>query len=426
MPNFFFFSFQQDLKVKYTKLTVKFDNNAEGKARFSFKMWLKKENLKEIPEMYLFICNRENPASLEMIDTNYNTYLVEEEFKKAAGIEDTEDRKKYRKFTVEEITKFEEDRNLQGKGILNPKNINVNVIKAKSLADQVPEHVIRNEDILLRIQPIDEETGTEIVENNLEKDVIIEFQFRIFFRNFLSRETLESWESSSESWAFDVDIHKERGHKDIHEKLEETLKYPENLDLWINIPHNHLFIASSPTYKNAIKLKKEDIQYKTYKKGEEFFSKFETRVGDYSVLISNEGKPKDVSIICVSPFLPEETPRKLRREIREFKRKSKEFVTWRGIIGPFALLVASMSMIMSATVAFLTGGKFVFSSRITAILFESFFYALFIWTFIGLINITFSLVVKLLKNLDISILKDRDWMLLFFVVFVSRMISSIF
>ena len=207
------------------------------------------------------------------------------------------------------------------------------------------------------------------------------------------------------------------------------LKYPENLHFWINIPHNHLFIASSPVYKNAIKLKTEDIQYKTYKtyeKGKELYRKFETKVGDYSVQISNsDGKPKDFSIVCVSPFLPEEAPGKLRRELKDFKRKSREFVTWRGIIGPFALLVASMSMIMSATIAFLAGGEFIFSNRITAILFESFFYALFIWTFIGLINIIASLIAKLLKGLDITIIKDKEWFLLFIIIFFSKVLLDI-
>lgn len=417
------------MKIKYTKLTIKFDNSGEGKARFSFKLWIEKEDLEEIPEIYLLMCNRENPVSLEMIDKIYNRYLIKEEFRKAAGIEDTEEKEKYERFTLENITKFEEDMDLKGKRILNPKVISVDIIKPKLLIDRIPKHMIKNEDILLRIQPIDKETAEEIINHNLEENVRIEFQFRVFLRNFLPRETLESWESSSGSWSVDVDIHKERGYEDISEEFKEILKYPENLDLWINIPHNHLFIASSPIYKNAIKLKVEDIQYKTYEtyeKGEEFFKKFETEVGDYSVQINNkEGKPKDFSIICVSPFLPEETPRRLRKDIKDFKRKSKEFVTWRGIIGPFALLVASMSMIISATVAFLTGGEYVFQNRVTTILFESFFYALFIWTFIGFINIAFSLIVKLLKNLDISVLKDREWFFLFIFVFISKVLYNL-
>lgn len=383
----------------------------------------------EIPEVYLLLCNRENLVSLEMIDKVYNRYLIEESFRKAAGIEDTEEKEKFERFTLENIKKFEEDKNLKGKKILNPNTISIDPIKPKLLANKIPGRVIKNEDILLRIRPVDEETRREIVDNDLEKDIRIEFQFRIFLRNFLPRETLESWESSSGSWSVDVDIHKERGHEDVHEGLGETLEYPENLDLWINIPHNHLFIASSPIYKNAIKLKIEDIQYKTYEtyeKGGEFFRKFETKVGGYSVQINNrEGKPKDFSIICVSPFLPEETPRKLRKDMEDFERRSKEFVTWRGIMGPFALLVASMSMIISATVAFITGGEYIFHDRITTILFESFFYALFIWTFIGFINIAFSLLVKLFRNVDMTVLKDKEWFFLFILVFVSRVLYNL-
>ncbi len=223
--------------------------------------------------------------------------------------------------------KFEEDENLQGKRILTPQEISVEIAEPRTLSEEVPRYMIRNRDILLKIQPIDEDTA-KIIRDNLNIS-IIEFQFRIFLGNFLPQETLESWKSSSDSWSVDIDIHKERGYEDIYQNLGKLLKYPENLDLWINIPHNHLFIASSPVYKNAIKLKTEDIQYKTYGKNEtgqeDFYRQFETMKGDYSVQISNgDGKPKDFSIVCVSPFLPQEAPRKLREDIQEFERKSKE------------------------------------------------------------------------------------------------------
>lgn len=69
--NLFLFSFQKDLGIKYTKTTVKFDDHGEGKARFSFKIWLEREHQEDIPEIYLLISNRENPVSLDLIDKNY-------------------------------------------------------------------------------------------------------------------------------------------------------------------------------------------------------------------------------------------------------------------------------------------------------------------------------------------------------------------
>lgn len=328
MSNFLFFSFQEDLRIKYVKSTVKFDNYGEGRARFSFKIWLEKEYVGEIPEVFLLICNRENPTSLEVIDKSYVGYLIEERFRKAAGIENTEMEDEYDKFMVGEIMKFEEDPSLLGRRILNPKCISVEAVEPRALAEKIPRHLIRNEDILLKMQPIDKEIG-KIIEGDLKINPIIEFQFRIFLGGFLPRQTLENWRSSSESWSVDIDIHKERGFEDVYEFFGNLLKYPENLDLWINIPHGHLFIASSPVYENTIKLKTEDIQYKTYKRykkeEKEFYEKFETMEGDYSVKISNgEGKPKDFSIVSVSPFLPEEAPRKLREDMKEFEMKSKE------------------------------------------------------------------------------------------------------
>jgi hypothetical protein len=402
------------------KITTKFDNNGEGYSRFSFKTWLQKKNLEEIPKLYLLISNRENIVMLEKIDESYNNYLAEENFRKAAGIEDIIEVQEHEKCITGKIKKFEEDRNLRNKKILTPKTISVQEIDRKELPD-IPRDIITNDDILLGI--------TAHIDDDIRKIVqtlgscIIEFQFRIFLEGFLSDETLKSWESSSESWSVDIDIHKRRGFKNIYNYFENNpvykLKYPKNIDIWINIPHNHLFIASSPAYKNAIKLKPEDIKYKTYRQYKErkFYRKFETREGDYSVKMSNnEGIPKEFSLICVSPFLPEEAPQKLRKDIKDFEKRSKEFVTWRGIIGPFALLIAAMSMVISATIALTLGEEIKFNSRIITILIESFIYALFIWALGEFVNLSAIMLGKFDERLEKIALRDKKWLLILIVV----------
>lgn len=399
------------------KISVKFDNGGKGNARFSFKMWLQ-ENIREIPIVYLLICNRENNVSLDRIDENYNKCLMEDDFAKTAGIEDVEELREYEKYMIGKIKKFEENKNLRKRCIFYPRTIDVEKIDRRNLPD-IPQHIVRNNDILLKIKL---HVGEDIegIPQAEQKNCIIGCQFRIFLRNFLSNDTLKSWESSSESWSVNVDIHKERGFEDILDFFKNNLMYPKNLDLWINIPHNHLFIASSPIYENAIKLKTEDIQYKTYRKYEgerDFYKKFETKEGDYSVKINNnEGNPKEFSIICVSPFLPEEAPSKLREDMKEFRRKSREFVTWRGIIGPFALLIAAMSMVISATIAMIVGEDIKYNSEIISILAESFFYALFIWTLCEFINLGAIVLGKFDARLEKIALSDKKWLLVLILV----------
>lgn len=331
------------------KLTVKFDNYREGRASFSFKIWLEKENLKEVPELYLLINKREGPVILEMIDVKYNKFLTEKRFKDAAGADYTEEKEKYQGYTIEKIQSFEEDPDMEGKELLNPENINIEEISPRTLGNEISKHINGN-DILLKILPMGKKLGKAI--EALSGKLTIAFQFRIFFRNFPSNETLKKWESSSEPWSVDIDIHKEKGL----EGFKDVLKYPKILDLWVNIPNNHLFIASSPVYKSAFKLKKEDIQYKTYKEygkeEAEFPKKFETMEGDYAVQISNDGKKlQNFQIICVSPFLPGEKPHELKEGMKEFKRRSKELEEsqrnlLRNMVSIFGIFVTIFSFII--------------------------------------------------------------------------------
>lgn len=350
MPNFFFFSFQDDLTIQYVKVTVKFDNLREGKARFSFKIWLSKKTTGKPPELYLFLSNRERATRLERIDENYNQYLKEEAFRQAAGIEDTTIGKEQKNYLLRKITKFDEDRNLVGKTILHPMRINVERVRPNVLPKEVIKCVMNN-DVLLKINPV---IGKEAGQTEMPSpdESLIEFQFRLILGDFLEQEALDSWKSSSEPWSVNIDIHKERNFKDIHEAFGDYLRYPMYLDLWINIPHGHLFVASSPVYKNAIKLKKEDIGYKTYEKEEgitrRIYEQFETETGDYSVKIANsDGEPREFSIVCTSPFLPGETPHELRKDLEEFNTVKERFVKWEDMVSPLVILLAIISVLFS-------------------------------------------------------------------------------
>jgi hypothetical protein len=351
IANFLFFSLQEDLSIEYAKITVKFDDLGEGRARISFKIWLQKNDFGEIPELFLLVSNRGKTCNLDKVDEDYNRYLAEEAFREAAGIEDTEIIREYNDCVLRKIVKFKQNEQLfVGRTILNPKKIKAGKARPDMFPEEISREILRN-DILFVIRPATEEVASQI-RNLDEKTNLIEFQFRIFIRDFLDQETLKSWNSSSESWAVNIDIHKERDLKYFPENFGKYHKYPKYLDLWINIPHNHLFIASSPVYRNAIRLEKEDIGYKTYEKEKgkkrEFYEQWETRKGDYSVKISNNsGKPEEFSIVCTSPFLPEEAPHKLREDMEEFNVMKGRFVKWEDMISPLVLLLALLSILFS-------------------------------------------------------------------------------
>jgi hypothetical protein len=326
LSNLFFISTQEDLRIAYLKCTVKFDNSGTGKARFSFKIRLESKEWHEIPRLFLVVRNTDRVVSLLRVDTNYNEFLRDIGFGRAAGIEDTKQENKQQEYMTQKLVKFEEDRNLIGRTLVIPRTIHVDRVDLERLPKELYKY-FNSKDIVMEVSPVDE-TVFESSKAFPTRNFLFEFQFRIFLADYLVGENLNAWKASSEAWSVEIDIHKERGFEDFIGFLGDHLKYPEALDLWVNIPHNHLFIASSPAYKNAIKLKTEDIEYKTYQKfgqKEEFYKMFETREGDYSVRIGNSsGRPEDFSLICESPFLPGEEPRRLREDLNISRKRNKE------------------------------------------------------------------------------------------------------
>jgi hypothetical protein len=326
LSNIFFVSTQEDLGIAYLKCTVKFDNNGTGKARFSFKIRLESKEWHEIPRLFLVVRNTERVVSLLRVDTSYNKFLGDIGFRRAAGIEDIKQLNEQQEYITQKLVKFEEDPNLKEKILVIPRTIHVDRVDLERIPSELHKY-FNSKDIILEILPVNK-VVFESLKTFSTRNFFFEFQFRIFLADYLVGETLDAWKASSEAWSAEIDIHKERGFEDFKGFLGNRLKYPEFLDLWINIPHNHLFIASSPAYKNAIKLKTEDIEYKTYQKSgqeDEFHKMFETKEGDYSVRIGNSsGRPEDFSLICYSPFLPGEEPRKLREDLNISGKRSKE------------------------------------------------------------------------------------------------------
>lgn len=326
MSNLFFISTQKDLGIAYLKCTVKFDNSGTGKARFSFKVRLKSNRWDEIPKVFLVVRNTERLVTLLQIDADYNRFLGDIGFRRAAGIEDVKQLNEQQEYLTQKLVKFEEDPYLVERLVVVPRTICVDRVDLERLPGELHTY-FNSKDIILEISPVNE-TVFQSLNTLPTRDVFFESQFRIYLADYVVGETLGALKASSEAWSVDIDIHKERGFEDFVRFLGDYLKYPEILDLWVNIPHNHLFIASSPAHKNAIKLKTEDIEYKTYQKfrpENEFYRIFETREGDYSVRICNSsGKPEDFSVICWSPFLPGEEPRRLREDLNASTKRNEE------------------------------------------------------------------------------------------------------
>lgn len=355
LPNFFFLSSKENITFYHTKCSIKFDNKGLGKARISLKFLLQKEEVTENPEIYLYIQNIFEKIKLEHIDDDYNGKLKEKAFRNAAGKEKI-DIQNIDSFFLTEIDLIECPIIHNKKAILLDRVI-INEIESIPDISHLPRDIF-NEGILLKITPI---LNEKIKDVELQKNLsttIFEFQCRIFLKNFLSKDTLTSWKSSSEPWSTILNILLKSNIGKKYEKIENYLINPKYIDLWITIPHGHLFNASSPVYASAIKLKREDIEYKTYE-GEKrdlirYYKQFETQNGDYSVRIKQyDDQAEDYgifSIICTSPFLPEETPSKLREDINEFKEKSEELVQFerhilRNMVGIFGIFVAIFSFI---------------------------------------------------------------------------------
>ncbi|MGD2249678.1 MAG: hypothetical protein PVF58_14820, partial [Candidatus Methanofastidiosia archaeon] len=153
MLNLFFFSSQQDLRIRYLKSTVKFSDKTKGLTSISFKIWLGKDDFEKIPKLFLLI-KKDNAMMLD-IDEKYNYFLTDKAFKKTAGVDSTEELKEYSKYAVESITKFEEDETLKRKTLLTPRDIHV-----KEIDPEIVNKNLKNQKYikLLRITPIDEET----------------------------------------------------------------------------------------------------------------------------------------------------------------------------------------------------------------------------------------------------------------------------
>lgn len=358
MVNFLFFSFQKDLVLQHLKISIKFDNGGSGKARISFKILIQKKDISEPIELFLYVQNTSREIKVDHIDKNYNIHLRKNEFQKAAGIKET------KKFILEPFfmnkIDFKENPTIHNKKALFADKVLINEINSNSYLHQIPK-MFFDEGVILKINPVLNEKIKNVKIQKQLKTNIIEFQYRIFCKNFLSKDTLHSWNSSSEPWSTTIGINSLKDF-DGYDNLKEYIIFLEIIDLWVNIPHDHLFIASSPVYTNAIKLEKEDIEYKTYE-GEKrdqrkYYEQFETQPGDYAVKINISREYfeifKESSIICTSPFLAEETPSKLREDIEKFNEDIEtfnnikdRFVKWEDMISPLVLLLAVISILFS-------------------------------------------------------------------------------
>ena len=347
-----FFSFQNDITIYRIKISIKCDNNGLGKARISLKLLIGKKNITEIPKIFLSIQNISKKTKLEYIDENYNNKLKEKAFRNAAGTEKMEIQN-IETFSLTEIDLIECPA-IHNKRAILPDRVLVEEIGFIEDISQIPQ-MIFDEGIMLQITPmLNEAIKDEKIQKKIDT-TIIEFQCRFFLHKFLSEDTLNSWKSSSEPWSTTLNIISKSTIGKKYETIEDYLIDPQHIDLWITIPHGHLFNASSPVYTSAIKLKKEDIEYKTYE-GEKrdlkrYYKQFETQQGDYSVRIKNYNHQSEnfgnFSIICTSPFLPEEKPGKLREDIEAFNDIKDRFVKWEDMISPLVLLLAVISILFS-------------------------------------------------------------------------------
>ena len=366
MNNFFFFSSQTDITFHRIKISIKFDNNGIGKARISLKCLLEKKNITENPVIYLYIQNVSRKITLEDIDDVYNDKLKTEDFRSAAG-EENIDISNIDTFSLTTID-LTECSAIHNKNAIIPDNVEVDEKKTITGCPNIPEDTF-NEGILLQITPLlHEKIQDKKLHKNIKTD-FIEFQCRIFLKDFLTGDTITSLLSSSVPWSTALHIMLKSDIGEKNEKIKECILDPKFIDLWVTIPHGHSFSASSPVYASAIKLEKEDIDYKTYEKAsvskKAYYEQFETQQGDYAVRIKEYDNKAEYfgnfSIICTSPFLPDEKPEKLREDIDEFKEKSKElrediddfkkskdqYVKWQDMISPLVLLLAVLSILFS-------------------------------------------------------------------------------
>jgi hypothetical protein len=360
LPNFFFLSFNDKEVIEHSKISIKFDNFDKGRARISIRNTLKLLDDSHL-ELYFLIKNDENPVTLEDIKPEYNEYLEKSDFLYIAGFYGLKKEKTLENCSIFKMIEFPENSDLVNFTWIHPREITCQQVRSRDLGDlpQPLANLLSEKDILIKISADNFSKIVNEVSQSVKRSVCFFFQFRVFLGNFVSGENLEYWKSSNKSWSIDFDLHKERGYEHFVHKLRQMaiLKYPRLVELWLTIPHSHFFVASSPVYENAIRLKQEDIEYKTNWKE---VGEFETREGDYAVRIMNKtGSFVEFSIICVSPFRHGEDPQELRRKIEDLKEYVKSsikaaedrFITWKEVATPLILMVTLLSLVVSVTVA---------------------------------------------------------------------------
>ncbi len=385
MANFIFLSLDGCDSIKHAKISVKFDNKNKGKARISFRIIFALSEINNDSGFYILIKNDRDPVKFLSIDWEYNKYLKTNQFIRAAGAYGLKLRCDLRHCTVFTIEELRENPELEKVTAIHPNEIACVQVHYKDCPDEL-RGIVKEEDILLeikasRIKKIQKEISSVIRFEPSDKSPVYIIQFRIEFDDFIPKETLEYWKRSNESWSVDFDIHKERGYEGVIEVLEtrNLLRYPDSAELWFKIPHSHQFVASSPVYEKAFRLKPEDIGYKTEVKE---VGEFETQEGDYAVKIVNRLKHFiELSIICTSPFLPGEKPQELKEKIEEFESKEPQFVTQGDLMYPLGLLVAFLTLVFAIVSIFVMGMRETLQLRMTlyTLIAAAIFFGVSVW-----------------------------------------------
>lgn len=370
MSNFLFLS--HDALIEHSKMSIKLDNNCDGKARISFRLVLNLKLDRSDSVLYVLIKNMENSAKYIRAEEGYNQRLESEQFLRAAGAYNLKKIKEFDNFSIFTAGDPLESQDFEGKTVIHPKNITCENLNYGFIPDFL-RSMVNTRDIVLKIGILDVEeilsklsnmctdasVGTSGIAYH-DEGLIWVLQFRIFLQDFVPEVTKKCWSLSNKSWSIDFNIHKRRNYEDLIGRLEKEklLIYPKSLELWFTIPHLHQFVASSPVYEKAFRMKPEDLAYKRVNIADEAtaVAEFDTQEGDYSVKIVNKSKDfVEFSVICTSPFLPDEKPEELSRKISDFEKKAPQFVQWGDIMYPFGLFLAFLTLIYAIISVFVSG-----------------------------------------------------------------------
>ncbi len=405
MANFFFLSTNHEISIEHAKISVKFDNFSKGKARISFRTTLKPSENNNEMEFYLLINGDENPVKFEDFDEKYNEQLDTDQFIQAAGAYGLQQKAEITYCHTFLIDNFPEKPDIEGSRAIHPKKISCEQVKYKDIPKQLQGEINRRRDILLRIKVEDVDKIVSELPQIFNGDIFFIFQFRIFLRHFVPEETLKCWESPSKSWSVDFDIHKSRNYTELIEDFsnkEVLLTYPRSLELWFTIPHSHQFVASSPVYEKAFRLKSEDLSHKDVKQGPH---EFETKEGDYAVKILNRsGSFVEFSIICISPFLTEKRVEAIEKDIKKFQAKASSFVTWRQMINPLVLLLALLTLVFAVIGVFIRQAEEVpkLGFSVWTIIIAAIFFGLSVWGITIAFYLFSKIVIKFEENMPVS------------------------